>query len=362
MRGLAISIGLALTLLCATNIDGRGKPVSPNAESPPSVSIRSPKPKEEFGHLWQTLRMMPFYRKYGYDVALPSHKRFHELIEAAPNFRDIDKKELYRIFAKEIYSKKDYNAGLKKVREIRREIQQAIRRFQLLHEQWGFKILPQYDIVLTLYGPGGWFNPKTGRVILTTTPDGKFKRGNPLHTIIHEMVHIGIKESIVDRFDLTHWEKERLVDLLCEIKFADILKGYSMQSKSAAVLDLFVDEDALADLPSAVETYVKNREEIQNKTVEIVVIQEVFQGAQGDTVGLKPGDIIVKYDGERITRSLQLVEEVKAKSNEANLELVAIRNGETKRFVLKGGPLGIRVNQGITLKEELPEEFRQRGP
>jgi hypothetical protein len=45
------------------------------------------------------------------------------------------------------------------------------------------------------------------------------------------MVHIGIEKNIVKEYQLTHWEKERVVDLICSLAFGDILHNYKLQPK-----------------------------------------------------------------------------------------------------------------------------------
>ena len=46
-------------------------------------------------------------------------------------------------------------------------------------------------INLTLYGPGGSYNPQEGSIILMITKEGTFKQSlDPAETIVHEIVHI----------------------------------------------------------------------------------------------------------------------------------------------------------------------------
>ena len=156
-------------------------------ETRPSVTIRSPEAQEEFDVIWLTLRLMPFCRKHGYGVLLPDHDRFEELVNLSPSIRGAKKKETYEIFVQHIYCKTDYENGLGALDDAEERIREAFARFEELNKQWDFKVFHHYDVVLTLYGPGGYFNPRTGKVTLKTTLDGRFKRGDPLHTIIHEM-------------------------------------------------------------------------------------------------------------------------------------------------------------------------------
>lgn len=63
----------------------------------------------------------------------------------------------------------------------------------------------------------------------------------------------------MQRFGLSHVEKERLVDLLCLRAFRDLLPAYRMQPMGPPALDPFIDDAALANLPHAIERYVGAR-------------------------------------------------------------------------------------------------------
>ncbi len=71
----------------------------------------------------------------------------------------------------------------------------------------------------------------------------------------HEMVHIGVEHIIVERFGLTHPEKERLVDRICMVAFPALLPRYRAQPFGPPELDAFVDATALDDLPTSIARY-----------------------------------------------------------------------------------------------------------
>ena len=75
--------------------------------------------------------------------------------------------------------------------------------------------------------------------------------------IIHELVHLGIEESIVVRYKLTQSEKERVVDYICKYYFEDLLPKYSMQRIGARRMDKFINAESIRNLPMAIENYVK---------------------------------------------------------------------------------------------------------
>ena len=61
-------------------------------------------------------------------------------------------------------------------------------------------------ITLTQYGVGGsYFCPNK---IITNISNNK----DPFKTVVHELIHLIIELPIIRKFNLTHWEKESLVD------------------------------------------------------------------------------------------------------------------------------------------------------
>lgn len=102
------------------------------------------------------------------------------------------------------------------------------------------------------------YDPDSGKIVILTTKEGSFKRSNPAHTPIHEIIHIDIEENIVNRFNLTHKEKERLVDLIVLKKFDDILPDYQIQSFGDSRIDPYITSEALDNLPQIIEKYIKD--------------------------------------------------------------------------------------------------------
>lgn len=70
------------------------------------------------------------------------------------------------------------------------------------------------------------------------------------------MIHMGIEENIVNHFRLSHWEKERVVDLMTKLLFGNLLPDYMLQDKGDKRVDPFVTVETLQDLPASIEKYV----------------------------------------------------------------------------------------------------------
>jgi hypothetical protein len=201
---------------------------------------------------------MPFFRQQGYDVALPDHPLFRALAAPEARLGDANEAELRSVFKTEVYRASDFAAGMHALDVPRERLVEVFRAFREF-EKWGFVIFPSYEVLLTLYGPGGSFDAERGSVILFTTRDGRFKRKTGFEVVVHEFVHIGIQKRIVERLGLTHWEKERLVDRICAVRFRTVLPGYVVQGKPEEPLDAFVTEASLVDLPDAIEEYVRSK-------------------------------------------------------------------------------------------------------
>jgi hypothetical protein len=78
-----------------------------------------------------------------------------------------------------------------------------------------FHLHDEYEISLTRYGVGGSYSVDTGRVIVNVRKrDGE----RTVSVVKHEIVHMGI-EHLIQEYNVSHWKKERLVDLICEKYF-----------------------------------------------------------------------------------------------------------------------------------------------
>lgn len=241
------------------------------------VVIRSPNQEEEFCVLKRTLIELQWLYTHGYQPRLPHHKDFEELYAALTSYPEKlqrhDERYFKTIFCTEIYDPSLYDTGLKILSADKGRIEQAIEKLQCLNKNWGFRLMPKYSILLTLYGVGGNYEPHTGLIHALTNPEGKFSFLGASPTVIHEIVHIGVEENIVQKYKLTHWEKEYVVDSICALYLKDLLPNYRYQkdctwSKSDSTeqeperfpknLNHFIDEKAiLNNLPLAISNFIK---------------------------------------------------------------------------------------------------------
>lgn len=63
---------------------------------------------------------------------------------------------------------------------------------------------------------------------------------------------------IVKKYKLSHWEKERLVDLICSEYLDEVFPTYKMQQQRDKRSDAFVDQRTIThDLPLSIAQFVK---------------------------------------------------------------------------------------------------------
>lgn len=158
----------------------------------------------------------------------------------------------------EEYNEEFFKKGLEALERNRPIFEAATPVFHKLNQAWGFKVFPEYQLTLTKYGPGGMYLEDTGRVVMLTDKNGMFKRKNQAHTPVHEMVHMGIEERLVKRFDLTHWEKERVVDLMTQKLFGHLMPNYEPQDRGLKIIDPYVTAETIWDLPSSMEKFASD--------------------------------------------------------------------------------------------------------
>jgi len=95
-------------------------------------------------------------------------------------------------------------------------------------------------------------------------------------------------------------------------------------------------------------------------TAPAVEILEVFEGSQAEALGLEEGDVIVAYQGVRITSAYHLWQEVKKQTASDQVDMLAMRNGEPMPLILNGGLIGIRIKTVKVFQEEIDGVFPQR--
>ena len=232
------------------------------------IVFRASTAAEEASLVWYLLQEYSWFKSNGYNAHLPAHPEIRRLAKFSLEHDGLPKeyKPLVRKVIKEIYSGKDYEKQVRALEKSRDKISAILPKFSEFCE-WGFNLHKKYEILLTLYGPGGSYDFTKGRIILLSRRLTKAggSSSKTVNTIIHEMVHIGI-EPIVRKFRLTHYEKERIVDLFCSKKLK--IRGYYMQGLGDKRVDKFVVGNDF-NLPSALKEYVKEHPRTSSRKIAV---------------------------------------------------------------------------------------------
>ncbi len=201
---------------------------------------------------------MPWFNENGYKIALPTHPKLELWYQNSQNLPENTREEFKEIFINQIYDEHAFDLSLAKLKKSQFAVNEGLKKLSVLAKNWDFDLKERYTIVLTLYGPRGNYDPSTATVNLLTNEKGDFRKKHVEEIILHEIVHIGIEESIVKRYQLTHWEKERLVDLICYHYLNQILPEYRMHPKGDKQIDDFTNEYTMIhDLPAAIASFIK---------------------------------------------------------------------------------------------------------
>jgi len=86
-----------------------------------------------------------------------------------------------------------------------------------------------------------------------------------------------------------------------------------------------------------------------------VQVRSVLRQSQAENAGIKEKDLIVRYDGVPVRTSKELIREVKKRSENENVAITVIRDGESLEFGLKGGQIGVRITNTRIAKELLDQ-------
>jgi hypothetical protein len=76
-----------------------------------------------------------------------------------------------------------------------------------------------------------------------------------------------------------------------------------------------------------------------------VAVDDVLQNSAGSAIGLRKGDVIVRYDGQLILTPPELRNATARGSADETTAIDVLRNSETLRFYVPRGPLGVRIGQ-----------------
>lgn len=223
------------------------------------VQVNIPTPAAEADYIWRNLRDIKFFEANNYQVSFPQNPLIEQLkVKSKQNkLTDADYESLIALMHDTVYNHADYQAGYNKIEQNLALLDSMIQQLNPAQFDWNFKSYETYQVNLTLYGPGGSYNPDEGSILIYTTPEGQFKGyDNPINTLIHEIVHIGIEASIVGKYDVPHQLKERIVDTFVSLNFGTYLPDYRIQNMGDTRTDAYLKSKLdFKELDKIVEPY-----------------------------------------------------------------------------------------------------------
>ncbi|MFK8104069.1 MAG: hypothetical protein AB8G15_16165 [Saprospiraceae bacterium] len=233
-------------------------------ESQNRISINIPTVEEESAYVWSSIQDISFFEKHNYQLKLPEGKLINTLLTKSKNNQlfPADFDALLAFMKTKVYNVADYQQGYQKIKDQQPLINKLVKKLGKCKRNWDFKPFDVYQVNLTLYGPGGNYNPDNGSILIQTTTTGGFKQyANPANTIIHEITHIGIEASIINKYQVPHIIKERIVDLYVSFHFKKYLDQYQIQNMGHNEIDQYLKKKRdFKDLNKIVAKFMKENE------------------------------------------------------------------------------------------------------
>ncbi|WP_396591805.1 hypothetical protein [Allomuricauda sp. R78024] len=227
------------------------------------VVVNIPTAESESEYIWRTIQDIKFFEEQNYQVSLPEGSLISDLkIKSKLGKLANEDYERLKAFVRDsVYNKADYQKGYQKIEDELELINRMIDEISQSNFKWNFKKFSTYQVNLTLYGPGGSYNPDEGSVLIFTTTNGRFKNyDNPANTIIHEITHIGVEEAIINKYKVPHALKERIVDTFVFLNFNEYLPDYRVQDMGDKRTDQYLKtKEDLKDLDNFVKLITKQK-------------------------------------------------------------------------------------------------------
>ncbi len=177
--------------------------------------------KFEIIRVTETVKLLPWYRERGYGE---NHVRLPAGITEESTAEDIE-----RVVAAEFDA-----SGYEAVAEyLTSQWEVHAAGFVPMKSVAAFAWRDSFEVVLTKYGSGGSFDVGKGRVIVNIATR---EREKLVGTITHEIIHMLIQHMIKAN-NVSHWRKERLVDLIGAKYFPKLLNRKQLTPEDVSMID-----------------------------------------------------------------------------------------------------------------------------
>ena len=133
------------------------------------------------------------------------------------------------------------------------------------------------------------------------------------------------------------------------------VKNFAIEFADTTLTRIVVVPDLISDI--APSENIQTDEANQVESLSVAQIQSIVEFSQAESLDLTAGDIIIEYDGVRITSAQKLVEEVEKKAENSQVEMIVIREKNPMRLILAGGLIGVRIMTKKISREEIQSQF-----
>lgn len=186
--------------------------------------------ESETERVFLTLKKLEWYLSNGYRPILPKGLQKDSTLEQVTNAVSAE------------YTPSEYKAFAQSLLKAWHHHAQIIEKL----EKGPLSIKGEYKIVLTKYGVGGSYDASTDTIRLNIKPR---LADEVVGIILHEIVHMAL-EPLIEKYNVSHWRKERLVDLIGNTFFPEIRKPQTIQEDISVVDEkyrsLYPDIEAIA--------------------------------------------------------------------------------------------------------------------
>jgi hypothetical protein len=185
----------------------------------------------------------------------------------------------------------------------------------------------------------------------------------------HDSVLVGIFKELYDKYSIEvsglesresdritfSFEADTLESLLRGLLRHLGVKNFAIEFADATLTRIVVVPDALSDIAPSEKAQADQWDPIDS--VSVAQIQSIVEFSQAESLDLIAGDIIIEYDGVRITSAQQLVDEVEKKAGNSQVEMIVIREKNPMQLILAGGVIGVRIMTKEISQEEINSIF-----
>ena len=165
----------------------------------------------------------------------------------------------------------------------------------------------------------------------------------------------GLESRESDRITFS-FEADSLESLLRGLLRYLGVKNFAFKFANTTLTRILVVPDSMSDIAPS-ENIQSEDQWSREEPLSVAQIQSIVESSQAESLDLTEGDIIIEYDGVRITSAQQLVKEVEKKADSSQVEMIVIREKNPMRLILAGGIIGVRIMTKKISKEEIQFQF-----